>query len=61
MDLEFPRKFGEEDAAREDIPAMMLEIKQGHNLRFLENNLRPASEDNVHEMLENSLKGWEPD
>jgi len=60
IDLDFPRKFTEEELPREKIPALIKEVRQ-HVPAFLETNLRKVTDEDVARVCEASLKGWELD
>ena len=58
IDLDFPRRFGPENLARERIPHLINEVRK-HVPPFLETNLRPVTDDDVTRICEAALRGWE--
>lgn len=58
VDLDFPRKFEEENLPRENIPGLIEEIRQ-FIPSFLDSNLRRVTDEDVARMCEAALKGWE--
>ena len=58
VDLKFPRKFKPENLSRDRIPQLIKEVRQ-HIPPFLETNLRPVTDEDVAQLCEASLKGWE--
>jgi lactaldehyde reductase len=60
IDLDFPRQFKADGLSKEQIPAIIEEIK-GNTPLFIENNLRRMTDEDVVYILGRSLEGWNLD
>jgi lactaldehyde reductase len=60
IDLDFPRKFGQENLSKERIPELIKEIKR-FGPSFLDSNMRKVTDEGIARICESSLEGWESD